>query len=232
LRGDLNVGSDVTLRLPLRGLFSADLSLSLAGVDDDLELSAVVEFLHMTGRLIANGASAGDSGASAAIAGSRYTIIFPMRDLGTRTPQGDGFVTGRIAAGGRARFIGETGDGQPFALTGLLQRDLTLPVGLIIDRTGNSPDYLIGHLSFGTDGTGTVGGALDWRSQPGHHGEYYMQPFVRSSLPTGARYVPPRLGTPVFNTSNGNTASLRLLDDLGTVLLNRALIFDRNDHAK
>jgi hypothetical protein len=151
-----------------------------------------------------------------------------MRDGTTGTPQGDGFAIGRITSSGQVRLTGETGDGQPFTVAGYLQEDLTLQVGVGL---GSDPlDYLIGHLSFATDASATVGGSLDWISR--HRvNEQYIRNFVRTSQPIGARFVPPSPGAPVLNTSNGNTVSLRLLDDLGKVLLNRALIFDRNDHA-
>jgi hypothetical protein len=232
-RGSFSSDPNAPWEVELQAPRSATISLSFALTDDgEADLSAIIH-VPSYGSLSAEGVAAAGPDSYAPVADSRYTIILPMRGgfpENTGTPQGDGFVIGWISAGGRARFIGETGDGQPFALTGLLQRELTLPVGLVLGRYGNPTGYLTGYLSFGKDAGGTVIGALDWSSQPRLE-DYYRRSFVRSSQPIGARYVPSRPDAPVFKTPNGNTVSLRLLDDVGKVLLNRPLIFDHDDHA-
>ena len=90
--GDPNAPMDVKLK----GSQSGTISLSFPSSDDgDTELRAIVEFAD-GGRFSAEGASAVGPDLYGAVADSRYTVTLPMRDGSIGTPQGDGFLVGRI----------------------------------------------------------------------------------------------------------------------------------------
>ena len=73
----------------------------------EIELKAVIE-VPVYGRFFAEGASAVRPDSYAPVANRRYSIILPMRDGTAGTPQGDGFIMGRITARGHARPLANT----------------------------------------------------------------------------------------------------------------------------
>jgi hypothetical protein len=131
-----------------------------------------------------------------------------MRAAESETPQGDGFIVGRVSKKGRGRFIGQTGDGQAFSVGGRLQRTRKLQVGIAVGK--NPRDYLQGNLEVLTDAYKTVRGDLTWISNRTTT-EHYRKNFNRFIQPMGARY---RGTLGLFGEIGGNNAAkIQLIGD-------------------
>jgi hypothetical protein len=179
-----------------------------SGVENERYLYVTIDAAELAAVYIAEGAPIGNSETNAEVAGFQYTAILPMRAAESETPQGDGYFTGTVTNKGQARFVGQTGDGQPFSIGGRLQRTRKLQIGISV---GQSPrDYLQGHLEFTRDLNKTVRGELSWLSYR-KTTEHYRKDFTRTLQPMGARYRP-QLG--LFGEIGGsNTAKVQLIGE-------------------
>jgi hypothetical protein len=136
-----------------------------------------------------------------------------MRAAEAETPQGDGYITGLVSKKGKARFVGQTGDGQPFSVGGRLQRTRKLQVGIAVGK--NPRDYLQGNLEFSTDANKTLRGELAWISNRTTT-EYYRKNFTRNLQPMGARY---RAKLGLFGEIGGDNVAKILLIGEDTVMI-------------
>jgi hypothetical protein len=215
--------------------------------DGEMHFSAEIEAPELSSPYVAEGLPVGNAETSAGVGGLQYTAVLPLQSLATtpspagaatlgiaaatsETPQGDGFLIGKVGKTGRAKFVGRTGDGQTFTIGGRLQRNRKLSVA--VSAGGQPRDYIVGQLEFTRDETKSVGGTLGWLSYR-RQNEFYSQDFTRLSQPKGAAYRKPGKGTNAFGEIGlTTTLRLRLLDDTGASLIDLPVSVNASGNAQ
>ncbi|MGD0651488.1 MAG: S8 family serine peptidase [Verrucomicrobiia bacterium] len=131
-----------------------------------------------------------------------YTVLLPPNpdETGPDLPQGNGYGTLKVDAGGNIRFSATLGDGTRISQTAVVSKDGTWPVYIPLYVKKGS---LSGWVTFtNVVGVSDLGGMLSWFKQPVPAGKFYPNGFATEIMLLGSEYTAPPVGTPVLDVTN------------------------------
>jgi hypothetical protein len=131
-----------------------------------------------------------------------YTVLLPPNpgDTGPGFPQGNGYGTLKVDAGGKIRFSATLGDGTRLSQSAIVSRDGAWPVYVPL-YTGRGS--LSGWVTFtNLVGVSDLGGALSWFKAPTPGAKFYPSGFATQVALLGSQYAAPAIGTPALTVSN------------------------------
>ena len=131
-----------------------------------------------------------------------YTVLLPPNpgDTGPGFPQGYGYGTLTVDAGGRIRFSATLGDGTRVSQSAVVSKEGTWPVYLALYAKQGS---LLGWVTFtNVVGVSDLGGTLNWFKLPTLGAKFYPNGFTIQTALLGSQYAAPTTGTPALTVSN------------------------------
>jgi hypothetical protein len=132
----------------------------------------------------------------ASLVASAYTIaVAPASDVAT--PQGNGYLVGKMSSSGRLRLVGKTGEGKAIAGGGRFRRDGT---AIFYSHSGpKQKDSIWSNLSFHTqtDAPNDLDGTMTWVSVR-HSIGYYQDGFLSQVPAVGSRFRSAHVGRHVI----------------------------------
>jgi hypothetical protein len=142
-----------------------------------------------------------------------YTVLLPPNsdDTGPGFPQGNGYGTLKVDAGGNIKFSGTLGDGTPISQKAVVSKDGTWPVFIpLYGKQG----VMVGWVTFtNIVGVSDLNGALTWFKPPVSNSRFYPNGFTTVTSLFGSKYTTPSSGTPVLNVANSNCNVLVTVGD-------------------
>ena len=133
--------------------------------------------------------------------GSYTVLLLPNPgDTGPDFPQGNGYGTIKLDAGGKIRFSATLGDGTRVSQSAIVSRDGAWPLYVApYARQG----LLSGWVTFtNIVGVSDLGGTLSWFKPPTPGARFYPNRFATQIALLGSRYAVPTIGTPALTVSN------------------------------
>jgi hypothetical protein len=141
---------------------------------------------------------------------TRYTMVIPGGAGDPSGPGGDGVGVVRVAAGGRARFLGMLADGTRMAQSAPISRAGLWPFYVSLY---SGKGLVLGWLAFTNQPGSDLGGTLCWIKAPNPQALQYPGGWINNYEATGSAYVP-QLSAPILDQpgaqvgfSGGNLSS-------------------------
>ena len=131
-----------------------------------------------------------------------YTVLLPPNpdETGPDLPQGNGYGTLKVDAGGRIRFSATLADGTRISQTAVVSKDGTWPVYIPLYVKKGS---LSGWVTFtNVVGVSDLGGTLSWFKPPVPAAKFYPNGFTTEIMLLGSEYTAPPVGTPALDVTN------------------------------
>ena len=131
-----------------------------------------------------------------------YTVLLPPNpaDTGPGFPQGNGYGTVTVDAGGKIRFSATLGDGTRVSQSAIVSKDGMWPVYVALYGKQGS---LSGWVTFtNIVGVSDLGGTLSWFKPPTPRAKFYPNGFATQTALLGSQYAAPTIGTPALTVSS------------------------------
>jgi hypothetical protein len=131
-----------------------------------------------------------------------YTIVLPPNpgDTGSTFPQGNGYGTLKVDAGGKIRLSATLGDGTRISQTAVVSGNGIWPVYIPLYLKRGS---LVGFVTFtNIVGISDLGGTLTWFKPVSPGSKLYPNGFTTQITLLGSAYTAPPLGTAALSVSN------------------------------
>jgi len=205
------------LRLKYRGTISGDGSYAEVVTDEDtgrtfnvaLQLVSTPNGYQLVGT-VSEGATVLDASLDQAAFNKKtnpapysgkYTVIIPPNidfiDDATH-PQGAGWATLTVSAGGKVRLAGQLGDLTPVSITSVVSEDGSLQIFKELYRT-SPKGSLAGTVTFrDTPSVSDLDGILDWRKQADDAESRYPDGFDFQVTLIGSAFTTPYSGEPIL----------------------------------
>ena len=129
-----------------------------------------------------------------------YTLLLPPDSAATDFPQGNGYGTLTVDAGGTIKLKGVLGDGTKIKQTAVVSEDGSWPVYIPLYA---NKGVLSGWVTFtNIVGVSDLSGTLTWAKPAQSTAKLYPNGFTGTINAQGSHYTPPPVGTPALIVSN------------------------------
>lgn len=201
-KGVFDNNGDSTSVIPRSGASSLTVSLQIDLTNGTDQVTGTVSDGTTTSSVIANLSPFNIRTDPAPQYAGTYTIVLAPNpgDTGPTFPQGNGYGTLKIDAGGKIRLSATLGDGTRISQRSAVSQNGMWPVYIPLYTKQGSLEGLVTFTN--SVGVSDLGGTLTWFKPAIPGSKLYPNGFTTQIALFGSKYTPPPPGTPALTVSN------------------------------